>query len=100
MTKPLGPKDLDCPMWRKPMVKVCHQCPWWQQVRGAHPQTGEVLDRWDCAIALLPLLTIEVAQQARQGGAATESLRNEIVARAGPPRTPQVPATPAPKQLQ
>lgn len=76
---PLGPAHLKCPFWQKKMSLVCQTCPHWTQVRGKNPNTGEDVDRWDCAIALLPMLLIENAQQARQGGAATESLRNELV---------------------
>lgn len=76
---PRGPDHLKCPLWQRKMSAVCHTCPHWTQVRGANPNSGEQVDRWDCAIALLPLLLIENAQQSRQTGAATESLRNEIV---------------------
>ncbi len=76
---PIGPAHLTCPMHRKAMAKVCHTCPWWTQIRGKSPQSKEEIDRWDCAIALMPLLHVEVAQQVRQGAAATESFRNEMV---------------------
>jgi hypothetical protein len=89
---PLGPPDLYCPLWRKPMVKVCHTCPWWQHVRGTNPNTGAEVDRWDCAIAFMPLLQVEVASQARQGAAATESFRNEMVSLAESRRPLQLPA--------
>jgi hypothetical protein len=32
-----------------------------------------------CAISAMPMLQIEVAKEARQGAAATESFRNEMV---------------------
>lgn len=51
-------------------------------MRGKNPNTGQDADRWDCAIALMPMLQIETAQQARHGAAATESFRNEVVKRA------------------
>jgi hypothetical protein len=79
---PRGPEHLVCPLHKKSMELVCHKCPWWTQVRGQNPNNGEEIDRWDCSIALLPLLNVEVAQQVRQGAAATESFRNEVVARA------------------
>ncbi len=65
------------------------RCPWYQNVQGQHPQTGERIDHWACAIALLPMLLIENAQESRQGAAATESLRNEIVRRANQARLRQ-----------
>ena len=39
------------------------------------------VDEWVCSLASLPMLLIENAQQTRQAGAATESMRNEIVKR-------------------
>jgi hypothetical protein len=49
-------------------------------IEGKNPQTDERLLEWKCAIAWLPLMLVEVAQQSRQGAAATESFRNEVVA--------------------
>lgn len=54
-------------------------CCWFIQVRGTNPQTGEEEDSWVCSIALLPILLIENAKEVRQGAAATESFRNEMV---------------------
>jgi len=95
MQKPLGPKDEYCPQWRKPMSKVCHTCPWWVSVKGQHPQTGETLDHWGCAVALSVMATLEAANQARQGAAATESFRNEVVKRSRPPVEATATALPA-----
>jgi len=78
MSKPQSDSNLICPLRKKVMKKVCHTCPWWIQVRGRHPQTGEELDRWECAVAFAPLATLEVAKEARQGAAATESFRNNV----------------------
>jgi hypothetical protein len=55
------------------------ECNWFIQLRGKHPQTGEPLDEWDCAVKWLPLLLIEGAQETRQTAAAIESFRNEMV---------------------
>jgi len=55
------------------------RCSWFTQLRGTHPQTGQEIDEWMCAVASLPMLQIEVAKQARSGAAATESFRNEFV---------------------
>lgn len=55
------------------------ECMFWTQLRGKHPQTGEPLDEWDCAVKWLPLLLIEGAQETRQTAAAIESFRNEMV---------------------
>jgi hypothetical protein len=56
------------------------RCRKWVQIQGANPNTGELVNKWDCADAWLPLLLIENAQQTRQAGAAIESFRNETVA--------------------
>ena len=88
---PLGPAHLVCPYHQKKMNSVCHKCPLWTQIRGANPQTGETVDEWNCAHALLPMLLIENSQQTRQAGAATESFRNEMVRLASRPRlTPMI----------
>ncbi len=77
---PHGPDDQVCPFHKEVMDKVCHKCPLWQQVVGNHPQTGEpVFQEWNCALAHMPMLLINAAQEARQGAAATESFRNEMV---------------------
>lgn len=55
------------------------RCRWFVLVRGQHPQTGEELDHWDCAIAWLPVLSVEMARTNRGQTAALESFRNEMV---------------------
>lgn len=61
--------------------KPCRKlgCAWFIQVRGHHPNTGQEVDNWGCAMAWLPVLTIENSQQQRQTAAAVESFRNEMV---------------------
>ena len=82
MQRPIGPEYLVCPLHKKSMDKVCHKCPMWQCVQGTHPQTGERIDKWDCSLALLPMLMINAAKEAREGAAATESFRNLVADRA------------------
>ena len=55
------------------------RCAWFTCLRGTNPNTGQEIDEWICAVAALPLLQIEVAKETRQGAAATESFRNEMV---------------------
>jgi hypothetical protein len=69
-----------CPLIKKDCVQL--QCAWFTQLRGTNPQTGQEIDEWMCAVSALPLLQIEVAKETRQGAAATESFRNEVVRRA------------------
>ena len=78
---PRGSETLICPLHRTKMSKVCHTCPLWVQLRGTNPNTGTEVDQWNSSLATLPYLLVQNAQQARQAGAATESMRNEIVKR-------------------
>lgn len=64
-------------MLKKPCIE--HDCMWWIQIRGTHPQTGEPVDEWDCAMIWQSLLLIENSSQQRATGAAVESFRNEMV---------------------
>ena len=56
-----------------------NSCAWFTQVRGTNPNTGADVDEWGCAVAWLPLMLIENAQQQKHAGAAVESFRNEVV---------------------
>lgn len=66
-----------CPDIKKECIGI--QCIRFINVRGAHPQTGAEIDEWDCATNWVPMLLINVAKEVRQGAAATESFRNEMV---------------------
>lgn len=79
MGKPINTDDEDCPLWQKPVKKVCHKCPLYMHVRGLNPQTGEEMDHWGCSLAFMPVLMIDNTQQQRQTGAAVESFRNEMM---------------------
>lgn len=67
-----------CPLIKKDCIGL--QCSWFTQVRGSHPQSGADVDEWACAIAWMPVLAINTAQQVRQGAAATEGVRNILSA--------------------
>lgn len=58
---------------------VLYRCPWYVQVKGRDSNSGKEIDHWDCAIAWMPTLMINTANETRQGAAATESFRNEMV---------------------
>ena len=58
---------------------VLYRCPWYVQVRGVDNNTGADVDNWGCAIAWMPALMINTANESRKGVAATESFRNEVV---------------------
>ena len=76
---PRAAKGRMCPFFKADMSKTCHTCALWTQIRGKHPQTGELLDEWNCAFAIMPVLMLETSRQARSGAAATESFRNEVL---------------------
>ena len=67
----LDPKD--------PEPCVEHQCEWYIQVQGRHPQTGESVNKWGCAVAWIPVLSIETSQQMRQAGSSVDKLTNEVL---------------------
>mgnify|MGYP001546789350 CR=1 FL=1 len=75
----------DCPLGAKcevlkvePGKAVLHRCPWYVQVRGVDVNTGQETGTWGCAIAWMPTLMINTANESRKGVAATESFRNEM----------------------
>ena len=82
--KPQADPGLCCPLYRKDVSKVCHKCAWYEQIRGMNPQTGDPVDRWSCAIALLPILTIENSNMQRQTGAAINKFHNDMNAARAP----------------
>ena len=61
--------------------KPCRQfdCAWFMKIQGKDPNSGKSLEDWGCAMAWMPVLLIENAQQSRSTGAAVESFRNEMV---------------------
>lgn len=65
-----------CPLIQGPCKQL--ECVWFTKVTGTNPNTGQDVEEHACAVAWLPALLIENAQQARQTGAAVESCRNEI----------------------
>jgi hypothetical protein len=81
MTKrqvPRGPEDLKCPWWKKTMDQVCHVCPLWVKIEGAHPQTGERIDEWNCSFAFAPILLVENSLRQKQTAAAVDKVANEV----------------------
>ena len=54
------------------------ECVWFTRMRGMNRNTGEEIDEYGCAVAWLPSLLVETAQQSREAGAAVESFRNEV----------------------
>ena len=54
-------------------------CAWFVKLAGTDANTAKPVDEFGCAVAWLPMLLIENAQQSRSTGAAVESFRNEMV---------------------
>ena len=68
----------NCPLNNfEPCKKL--DCAWFIKLAGQDPNTGKQIDEFGCAVAWLPTLLIENAQQSRGTGAAVESFRNEMV---------------------
>lgn len=69
-------KKADCPLWRGPCRE--NECRWYIQVIGNQPNTGEQINKWDCAIAFLPMLTIQNSMFQRQTGASVDKVATEV----------------------
>ena len=60
------------------------ECAWYTQITGTHPQTGDPVNEYGCAVAWIPFLQVDNSKAINQTGAAIESLRNETVDRLTP----------------
>jgi len=76
----------DCPLGAKcEEVKIENgkqyiaRCHWYIKVAGFDTNSGKEVEDWGCAIAWMPPLLINTANESRKGVAATESFRNEMV---------------------
>lgn len=80
---PRGSDKLVCPLHKKKMSLVCHKCPFWIQISGKDPNTGETLPGiWNCAIAYIPMTVLEVANKTAGVCANVVSTRDELIKRA------------------
>ena len=77
----------ECPLGSKCEVvetrneeQVLITCPWYKKFQGQDMQ-GNDHDEWDCSIAWMPMLQIEMAGTNRGQTAAIESMRNETIKR-------------------
>lgn len=73
----IEPKN-NCPLNN---FKPCKQldCAWFIEIHGTHPNTGEPVKDWGCAMAMMPMMLIENARQQHSTASAVESFRNEMV---------------------
>ena len=60
------------------------ECAWYTKISGTHPQTGEPVDEYGCAVAWIPFLQVDNSKVVNQLGSAVESFRNETVERMSP----------------
>lgn len=54
---------------------VCNE---WVNIKGPHPQTGEVIDNWMCGRFANSLLLMEIARQVSHNTASTDKVANEV----------------------
>jgi hypothetical protein len=76
---PPGPKDIYCPLWRKPMSKVCHTCAFYVELEQKAKDGSASRMHWTCSIPAQVAMQSETKTQVIQHAAATESLRNELI---------------------
>jgi hypothetical protein len=54
-------------------------CMWYIDIKGRNPQTGEHVDKKDCAIAVLPILMVQAYSASEHIATSAESVRNALV---------------------
>ena len=79
MSKPQCESNEMCPLMKSKRSLVCHKCAWYIHIRGTHPQSGDPMDKWECSVALLPMLMIETGRLTNATNDAIISMRNEFV---------------------
>jgi hypothetical protein len=62
-------------------VRQKNGCAWWMWFTFNDPTTGDDVAQHACAMVWGPYMSMKAAQESRQGAAATESFRNELVRR-------------------
>jgi hypothetical protein len=66
-----------CPLIGKDCIQL--QCSWFNKVMGTHPQTGEPVDEWGCAVTWLPVLLMENTKEQMGTAETVASFRNETL---------------------
>lgn len=79
-------KKIICPLSNQECIEdgkivndELHACRFWIKIVGQDPQTGQMIDNYDCTFCWQPILMLENSKMQRQTGAAVESFRNEMV---------------------
>jgi len=79
MQIPPGPEHLDCPLWKKPMSKVCHKCPSWMMMPMVERDGRPAPDEWRCGIfTWAPLVMRDIVKESARGAEAGEHVRNHL----------------------
>lgn len=66
-----------CPLIGKDCIQF--KCKFWSMLRGTNPQTGDLIDEYDCVHIWGPMLFVEAIKEMRGGAAATEDFRNVML---------------------
>lgn len=61
-----------------PLGHTCKDCHWYILIQGKDPNTGQDINRKDCAIAWIPTLLIDNSMRQHQTGAAIDQLRDIV----------------------
>ncbi len=72
-------KKTICPFLKKKCIEG--DCALWSHILGTNPQTGSIVDLFDCSVKWLPILLAENSKQTRGAQSAIESMRNAVVKR-------------------
>lgn len=57
---------------------ITHKCRFFKKLLGTNPQTGQEIEEFDCAIAMLPILLVENARVGRQTAASVDKTATEL----------------------
>lgn len=57
---------------------IQHECEFYINIMGAHPQTGELINDFRCSISFLPVLMVENSNQQRQTASEVSKVANQI----------------------
>ncbi len=76
--KPVNDSGMNCPLWKKPVDKVCQKCEFWRKVDGLDPNTGKPLEDWRCAYLMTTTLQLALVQETVRAGAELSRFRQEV----------------------
>jgi len=54
------------------------ECRWWTHVYGKDPQTEKILDHFDCSMAWMPVVMLEVSQMSRHNTSSLDKVANSM----------------------